>query len=111
MILFRDLQHSIPRPELLRRGKKFLGDRVLLVLPDVVQSRLSLDALTRFMEILDGAEPQISPEIVDGPMLLAREFGHNNLITSLAPQGCVLRRKKMHATYHRRFRGPRRHNN
>jgi hypothetical protein len=38
------------------------------------------------MEILDGLEPQFSPETVSDPTLLAREFGHNGLIASFTRQ-------------------------
>jgi hypothetical protein len=37
------------------------------------------------MEIPDGAEPHFSHETGDDLVLLAQEFGHNNLIASLVP--------------------------
>jgi hypothetical protein len=46
------------------------------------------------MEILSGFEPQISPETVNDLMLLAREFGYDRLIASLAPQRDVPRRQE-----------------
>jgi hypothetical protein len=52
----------------------------------LVQSDVSPNALPHFMEILGGAELHFSPETSCDLMLLAREFGHNSLITRLVPQ-------------------------
>jgi hypothetical protein len=57
----------------------------------MVQSDVSPGAFTHFKEILDGAEPHFSRETVDDLVLLAQEFGHNGLITSLVPQRDVSR--------------------
>jgi hypothetical protein len=46
-----------------------------------------------FMEILDGAQMHFSPETFDDLMLLAREFGHNSLITRLVQQRDFPRRE------------------
>jgi hypothetical protein len=70
MILFRDVQHSVPPIELLHQCQKFLDDPTLLSSHDVVQSNVSPDAFTHFMEIFDGAEQHCSPETVDDLMLL-----------------------------------------
>jgi hypothetical protein len=37
------------------------------------------------MEILNGSEPQFSPQVADDRMLLAREFGDNDLGATFAP--------------------------
>jgi hypothetical protein len=93
VIIFRNVQHSIPRIEMPHHRQKFLDDPILLSSPYVVQSDVSPEAFTYFMEILGGAEAQISPETVDNLMLLAREFGDNKLITSLTSQRDVPRRE------------------
>jgi hypothetical protein len=85
-IIFHDVPHSVPRIELVHHCQKFSGDPSLLSLPYVVQLNVSPDAFTHFIEILGGAELHCSPETFDDLMLLAREFGHNSLITLLAPQ-------------------------
>jgi hypothetical protein len=43
-------------------------------------------AVTRFVEIFDGAELHFSPETFDDLMLLGREFRSNNLIMRLIPE-------------------------
>jgi hypothetical protein len=58
----------------------------------VISLNVSLDALTYFVEILDGVESHFSPQTLDNLMLLVREFGHKSLIASLAPQLDVPRR-------------------
>jgi hypothetical protein len=57
----------------------------------VVQSNVSPDALAHFMEILDGLEPHFPLETLNDLILRAREFGHNILTASLAPQRDTLR--------------------
>jgi hypothetical protein len=52
----------------------------------MVQSDASPDVFSHFMEILNGSEPQFSLQIADDLMLLAREFGYNDLIATFAPQ-------------------------
>jgi hypothetical protein len=63
-----------------------MDDLVLLSSPYLVQSDASPDAFAHFMEVLDGPEPQLSPQITNNLMSLEREFGHNGLITSFALQ-------------------------
>jgi hypothetical protein len=46
------------------------------------------------MEILYGSEPHFPQETVDDLILLAQEFGHNNLIASLVPQRGVPRHEE-----------------
>jgi hypothetical protein len=60
----------------------------------MVQSNVSPGAFTHFMEILDGAESHFSHETVDDLILLAQEFGHNGLISSLVPQRDVPRHEE-----------------
>jgi hypothetical protein len=93
VILFRDVLHSVPSIDLLHQCQKFLDDPSILPSPYVVQSNVSPDAFAHFMEILDGAELHFSPETFDDLVLLAREFGHNNLITHLVPQRDFPRRE------------------
>jgi hypothetical protein len=104
-IVFRDVSHSLPRIELLHHCQKFFFDSILLLSPHVVQSDVSPDAFTRFMEILGGAERPFSPEISDDLMLLAREFGHNRLITHLIPQRDFPRRERTHTNYYKNSTG------
>jgi hypothetical protein len=52
----------------------------------MVQSNVSPDAFGHFVEILDRAELHFPPETFDDLVLLAREFGHNSLITRLVQQ-------------------------
>jgi hypothetical protein len=91
VILFHDAPYSVRRIELLQHCQKFHNDLTLLSSPYVVQSNVSPGAFTHFMEILDGAEPHFSQEIVDDLILLVQEFGHNGLIASLVPQRDVPR--------------------
>jgi hypothetical protein len=85
VILSRDVPHPVTCIELLHQCQTFLDDASLLWLPDVIQSNVSPDAFTHFMEIPDGAELHFSPETFHDLMLLAREFEHNRLITRLIP--------------------------
>jgi hypothetical protein len=59
----------------------------------MVQSDVSPDALTHFMKLFGGTELHYSPKTFDDRMLLAREFGHNNIITRLALQRDFPRRE------------------
>jgi hypothetical protein len=93
LIIFRDVPHSVSCIELSHQRQKFLDDPTLLSSPYMVQSNVSLDAFRHFMEILDGTELQFCPETFDDLMLLAREFGHNSLITYLVPQRDFPRRE------------------
>jgi hypothetical protein len=77
-IIFRDVPHSVPRIELLHHCQKFLDDPFLLSSPYVVQSDVSPDAFTHFMEILSCAELHFPPETYDDLMLLAQEFGRKS---------------------------------
>jgi hypothetical protein len=86
VIVFCGVPHSVPRIELIHDCQKFLNDPIFFSSPYVVQSNVSPDAFTHLMEILDGAELYFSPETYENLMLLAREFGHNSLITLLVPQ-------------------------
>jgi hypothetical protein len=86
VIVFRDVPHSIQRIQLAINCQKFLDDPILLSVPYVIRSDASPDAFSHFMEILNGSEPQFSPQIADDLLLLAREFGHNNLIATFAPR-------------------------
>jgi hypothetical protein len=86
VIVFRDVSHSIPCIQPAQHCQGLLDDPVLLSTLDVIQSNVSPDAVTHFMEILDGVESHCSPLTSDNLMLLAREFGYNSLIASLAPQ-------------------------
>jgi hypothetical protein len=86
LIIFRDVPHSVPCIELPHHCQKFLDDPLLLSSPYVVQSGVSPDAFTYFMEIHSGAELHFSPETSDDRMLLARKFAHSSLITHLFPQ-------------------------
>jgi hypothetical protein len=52
----------------------------------VVHSDASPDISAHFVEICNGSEPQLSPQIADDLMLLAREFGRNDLIANFAPR-------------------------
>jgi hypothetical protein len=60
----------------------------------MVQSNVSSGAFTRFMEILDGSEPHFPQETVDDLILLAQEFGPNDLIASLVPRQDVPRHEE-----------------
>jgi hypothetical protein len=60
----------------------------------MVQSNVSPHAFTHSTEILDGAESHFSQETVDDLILMAQEFGHNSLITSLVPQRDVPRHEE-----------------
>jgi hypothetical protein len=86
VIVFQGVPHSIPRTQLAINCQKFLDDPILLSLPYVIQSDTSLDAFSHFMEILNGSEPQFSPQIVDDLMLLARDLVHNGLLATFAPE-------------------------
>jgi hypothetical protein len=86
VIVFRDVPHSIQRSQLAINCQKFLDDPILLSVPYVILSDASSDVFLHFMEILNGSEPQFYPQIVDDLMLLAREFGHNDLIATFAPR-------------------------
>jgi hypothetical protein len=86
VIVFQGVPHSIPCTELAINGQTFLDDPILLSAPYVVQSDASPDAFVYLMEILNGSEPQFSPQITHDLMLLARESGHNGLIATFAPQ-------------------------
>jgi hypothetical protein len=66
--------------------EKFLDHPIFLSMPYGVRSDASPDAFSHFMEILNGPEPQFSPQIADDLMLLAREFGYNGLLASFAPR-------------------------
>jgi hypothetical protein len=69
---------------------------------------VSPDAFTHVLEILDGADLYCSPEIFDDLMLLAREFGHNSLISSLVRQQDFPRREgKVHEFLQELDRSPR----
>jgi hypothetical protein len=94
VIVFRDVPHSIQRRQLAINCQKFLGDPILLSVPYVVQSDASPDAVSHFMEIFNGSDPQFSPQITDDLMLLAREFGHNDLIATFAPRQVVPSRQE-----------------
>jgi hypothetical protein len=94
VIVFRDVPHSIQRSQLAINYQKFLDDPILLSVPYVVQSDASPDAFSHFMEILNGSEPQFSPQITDDLMLLAREFGYNDLIAPFAPRQVVPSRQE-----------------
>jgi hypothetical protein len=108
LILFRDVPHSVPCIELLHQCQKFLDDPSLLSPPYVVQSKVSPEALTHFMEILDGAMLHFSLKTVDDPILLAREFGYNSLITRLVPQRDFPRRERnLHELLQELDRNPR----
>jgi hypothetical protein len=93
VILFRDVPHSAACIERLDQCHKFLDDPSLLSSSYVVQSNVSPGAFMYFMEILDATERHLSPETFDDLMLLAREFGHNSLITRLVPQRDFPRRE------------------
>jgi hypothetical protein len=71
VILFHDALYSVQRIELLQHCEKFLDDPTLLSSPHMVQSNVSAGAFTHFMEILDGAEANLSQETVDDLILLA----------------------------------------
>jgi hypothetical protein len=70
VIRFGNAPHSISPIQLAQHRQKVLDDAILLSTRYVVQSSVSPDALTNFMEILDGGEPHFSPEIFDDLMLL-----------------------------------------
>jgi hypothetical protein len=108
LIIFHNVPHSVSRIGLLHHYQKFLDDPILLSSVDVVQSDVSSDAFTRFMEIRGGAELHGSPEILDDLMLLAREFGYNGLITRLVPQRDFPRREEnVHGRLQELNMGPR----
>jgi hypothetical protein len=86
VMLFRHVPHSIPCIELLHQCQKFCDDPSLVPSPYMIQSNMSPDTFTRFLQRLDGAEPNFSPETFNDLMLLKREFGQNSLITRLVPQ-------------------------
>jgi hypothetical protein len=74
----------------------------------MVQSDVSPDAFTHFMEILSGAELHFSPETSDDLMLLAREFGLHSLITHLFPQRDFSKREQnVHELLKKLDRSPR----
>jgi hypothetical protein len=102
VILFRDVLHSVPSIELLHQCQKFFDDPSCLSSLYMIRSNASLDAFKHFMKILDGANIHFSPETFNNLMLLAREFGHNSLITGV----------KDACTYdYKNSTGPQRHNN
>jgi hypothetical protein len=94
VILFHDAPYSVRLIELLQHCQKFIDDPTLLSLPHMVQSNVSPSAFTYFMEILDGPGPHCSQETIDDLILLAQEFGYNDLIASLVPQRDVLRHEE-----------------
>jgi hypothetical protein len=94
VIVFRDVPHSIQHTHLAIDSQKFIDDPILLSGPYVVQSDAPPDAFSHFIEILNGSEPQFSPQIADDLMLLARELGHNDLIANFAPRQVVPSRQE-----------------
>jgi hypothetical protein len=82
VIVFHGAPHSSPRTQLPINCHKFHDDPILLSLPYVVQSDALPDAFSHSMQILDFSEPQFSLQITDDLMLLAREFGHNELCSA-----------------------------
>jgi hypothetical protein len=94
VILFHDAPYSLRGIELLKRCETFLDDPTLLSSPYMVQSNVSPGAFTLFMEIFDGSEPHFSQEIVDDLILLAQEFGNNDLNASLVPQRDIPRHEE-----------------
>jgi hypothetical protein len=93
LIIFCDGPHSVPLIELLHHCQKSLGDPSVLSSPHAFQSNVSPDALMHFIEILGGTERYCSLQTFDDLRLLAREFGHNSLITRLVPQQGFPRRE------------------
>jgi hypothetical protein len=85
VLVLRDVLHSVPRIQLALHCQRFLDDPMLLWSPNVILSDVSIDAFAHFMEILNGFEPQFSRETINDLMLLARKFGYDRLIASLAP--------------------------
>jgi hypothetical protein len=55
MNVFHDASHSVPRIELPHHCQKFRSDPILLSSPYVIQSDMSADPFTNFMEILGGS--------------------------------------------------------
>jgi hypothetical protein len=86
VIVFRDVSHSVRRVKLLHHCQKFRGHPILLSSLYVIQSHVSPDGFTHFMEILGGAQLHFAPETSDDLLLLAREVGHNSVIMRLVPQ-------------------------
>jgi hypothetical protein len=80
------VSHTIPRIQLAMNCQTFLDDPILLSVHSLVQSDLSFDAHWPFMDVLDGLERQFSPQVTNDLMSLARELGHNDLITSFITQ-------------------------
>jgi hypothetical protein len=89
VIVFRYVPHSIQRSQLAINCQKCLDDPILLSVPYVVQSDALPDAFSHFIEILNGSEPQFSPQSANNLMVLAREFGHNSVIATLVPRQIV----------------------
>jgi hypothetical protein len=83
-ILFLDAPHSIAHIQLAQHSQKFLDDPIILSTPYVIQSNAYPDRFRHSMEILDGVELHLLPDTFDNLMLLAREFGYNGLVGSLA---------------------------
>jgi hypothetical protein len=59
-----------------------------------VQSDASADTLVPFGHVLNGRKPQFSTQIADDLMSLARDFGHNQLITGFSLQEDVTSRQE-----------------
>jgi hypothetical protein len=83
VILLRDVPHSVLRLQQAQHCQKFLDDPILLLSPYVAQSNSSPDTFAHCMKILDGAELQFFPEIINDLLLFTRELGHNRLIPIL----------------------------
>jgi hypothetical protein len=97
MIVLRDVPHTIPRIQLAMNCQRFMNDPILLSSSYVVQSDASPDVFAHFMEGLDSSEAQFSPQIADDLISLAREFGHNGLISSFGlHQGVPSRQENVH---------------
>jgi hypothetical protein len=86
VILFRDVPHSISRIQLAQHCSTFVDDPILRSTPHAVQSSVSPEAFTYFVEILGCPTLHFSPETFDEMIIVGREFGYNSLITSLAPK-------------------------
>jgi hypothetical protein len=85
VIVLGGVPPSILHTQLAINFQKFLEDPMSLSLPYVVQLDASPDAFSHFMEILNGSEPQVAPQIADDLLLWSRAFGHHGLLATFAP--------------------------
>jgi hypothetical protein len=94
VILLRDVLRLISRSQLAPHCQKFFDDPISLTTPYMIQLNVSPDSFTYFMKNFPSIGLRLSPETFDHLMLLAQEFGYNNLIAGLARQRDLPRREE-----------------